>query len=99
MVQEHIDFLERHPTEDNSYYILATDAYVFSDRLYVLLTLQTDKGAASNKVLEIKINKEGELPVTRILDLGDGWFTTLCANEKSLLSFNTSTGNLVKFHL
>ncbi|MFC4634535.1 hypothetical protein ACFO3O_11490 [Dokdonia ponticola] len=99
IIQEHMDFLERNPTEENSYYILATDAHVFSDTLYVLLTLQSDKGPVSNKVLEIKVNKNGELLITRILDLGEGWFTALCANKTDLLSFNTSTGNLMKFQL
>ncbi|MEP0262337.1 hypothetical protein [Dokdonia sp.] len=99
LVQEHLDVLKRNPTEDNSYYILATDAYLFLDTLYVLLTLQNEQGPSSNKVLEIKINKDGTLRILNMLGLGDGWYTTLCVNDSSLLSFDRTRGNVVKFQL
>ncbi|MFT5892936.1 MAG: hypothetical protein ACI9Y7_003051 [Dokdonia sp.] len=99
LVQEHLDVLKRNPTEENSYYILASDAYVFLDTLYVLLTLQNEQGPSSNKVLEIKIDTDGELNMLSMLDLGDGWYTAICANKSNLVSFNTTSGNVIKFEL
>jgi len=99
IVREHMNTLKLNPSNDNSYYILASDAYLSNNKLYVMLTLQRDNGPESNKVLEIGVNNNRDLDILRVLDLGDGWYTTICVNDNSLLSFDRTRGNIVKFLL
>ena len=84
------------PKAENSYIEIVTDAFLNSGNLY-LLVLTTDEGEKDlNKVLELEIQEEG-FEVNRILDLGEGWFSSFVVNDNYLVA--SKAGSLVKYKL
>lgn len=95
LVDNTMDFIEKQTLTENSYYEFVSDAYVFSNKLYLLILTHDGQKMFSNKVLEFDINDVG-FTVSRILDLGDDWFESICASNDILMASN---GALVSFKL
>lgn len=98
VVSKTIDFINQQPKETDGYYMLISDVNIYSNKLYLIIITNAKKDVKSNKVIEIDIENTN-FKISRILDLGKGWFTTFCVTENNLISFDAKNGNLVKFKL
>lgn len=87
------------PIDANSYYVLIPDVYLFGDYLYLmLLTYDTKiRRMQSNSILEINLNDN--FSASRLLDLGEGWFETICVFDNTLLTFDSMNGNVISYNL
>ncbi|QTD38778.1 6-bladed beta-propeller [Polaribacter batillariae] len=94
-VSNTMDYIEKQKQEENSYYEFVSDAYLFSDKLYLLTLFYNQNKMFSNKVLEIEINNTA-FRASRLLDLGNDWFESICITKGTLLASN---GSLVEFKL
>ncbi len=94
-VSNTMDFIEKQKEEENSYYEFVSDAYLFSNKLYLLILSYNGNKMLSNKVLEINMSETG-FKASRLLDLGSDWYESICITDGVLWASN---GALVKFKL
>jgi len=96
ILEQTIDYIRNKQKRMNSYLMIVSDAYIYSNKLYLLLRIRSNEKMTSNKILEIEID-ETKFKPTRVLDLGLGWFNTFCISDNNQLI--ASNGNLIKFRI
>lgn len=96
-VQKRLEFVNRQKSEINSVFSVVSDAYVYSNKLYLIIVSNEDEKVSSNKVLEIEI--DDKMKVLRLYDLGDGWYSSICVTANNLWAFDTKSDSLKKIPL
>lgn len=96
-IKEMLTFINEQKSEENSYYVLFSDVYVYKNRLFLtMLTNDKYNKRSEDKVLEIEINTN-KIIYKRILKLSEkSWFGPICINEGYLLAFNEKD-ELIRF--
>lgn len=87
LIKEFITFTNKQESSENSYFVLVSDAYIFSDNLYLMVLSLENNKVKSNKILEIKINEKA-FKINRILNLGDDWYQSICITNNQLIASN-----------
>lgn len=95
IMKDRVDLINKHKSS-NSSYILVRDAYIFNNKLYLLLVTNKGTKVESNKILEIDINN---YEITRILNLGEGWFSSFCVTKNYIIAYDSHNATVVKFSL
>ncbi|MDE5417930.1 6-bladed beta-propeller [Labilibaculum sp. DW002] len=98
ILKDRMTLINKETPRENGYYELISYAYIFNDKLYLLLTTNKGVKVNTNNILEIKINNNN-FEITRILSLGKGWFTSFCVTENQILAYDGQNGEMVKFKL
>lgn len=96
-VQKRLKFIETKKVEINSVYELISDAYIESNKLYLILISNNGDDVNSNIILEIEIGDK--MKATNLYNLGEGWYGTMCITKNHLWAFDRIKGNLVRFTL
>jgi hypothetical protein len=82
---------------ENSYCIIIGDGYLYNNKLYLILTTRKNNTVKKNTILEIDVTKN--MKVTRLFDLGKGWFESICVYDKYIWAFEKQECKLIKFEL
>ena len=98
LVKSRIDFIQTNIENENSYYLLLNDAYLESDKLYVLLCTNEHNNINSNKVMAIHLSSDS-MAIKKIYNLGVGWYSTICIVDDCLWAFSLTENSLTKFSL
>lgn len=95
--KQNIEYIERNNYSENSYFNFIADSYLLDDRIFILLrTVDKSDKVFSNNILELEINDEIISP-TRLLNLGDGWYSSFCVSNDNIVAFNNTTAELVRY--
>ncbi len=98
LVKSRIDFIQTNIENENSYYLLLNDAYLESNKLYVLLCTNEHNNINSNKVMAIHLSSDS-MAIKKIYNLGVGWYSTICIVDDCLWAFSLTENSLTKFSL
>ncbi len=91
-------YAQQQPDKENSVYGLVANSYLQDNKLYLLLvTMDDNNQSESNKVLEINLDKT--MRASRLLNLGEGGFMSLCLGSNHLWAFNRTACTLVKYEM
>lgn len=96
-VKKRLKFIENQKVELNSVYELISDAYIESNKIYLILLSNNGDEVSSNRILEIEIGDK--MKATQLYNLGKGWFCSICVEKKHLWAFDGKSGNLILFSL
>jgi hypothetical protein len=96
-VQKRIKFIENQQSEINSVYELISDAYIESDKIYLILISNEGNAVSSNRIL--KIDFRDKMKAAQLYNLDEGWFSSICITKEHLWAFDGKGGSLVMFSL
>jgi hypothetical protein len=82
---------------EKSYCILINDGYLYSNKLYLILLTRKNNTVKQNTIMEIDVTEN--MKVTRLFDMGNGWFECLCVYDKYIWTFDRKECKLIKFEL
>ena len=87
-VRSRLTFAERQmDNKSNSYYQINGDAYIYNDKLYILLMHHLDNvGYSVNKILEIELSPT--IKATNIFRLPERGYSNFCVSGDSIYAFN-----------
>lgn len=99
-IQQRIDHARLQLHKENQVMILVSDAYVYADKLYLLTLHNENERAFCNKLLVFDLGEE-QFRLNAILDLGPGWFSSICVSSDHLWTIKSNRGkqSLTRFHL
>lgn len=83
IIDARLDYAKTLDLGPNSYVIMVSDAFIFDNKLHLLITSNDESGPNAKRILVFDINKKN-FTLSRILNLGNGWFNTFCVTEDHL---------------
>ncbi|AUC15221.1 hypothetical protein BTO06_08755 [Tenacibaculum sp. SZ-18] len=77
-------------TDDSSFYVLIQDAYLFSDKLYLLIS--SYEPYSNNKIIVFNVKEEGDLVYDKTFYLDQkSDYKSIASDNEILVAFNTET--------
>ena len=94
---KHIN-LNQFELDDSSYMELIKDAYIYGNKLYILIN--SYEPYRSDKVLMFELENENNLKFKSIFQLDkNSVYKSICSNNNQLIAFNYHTGSIDVFNL
>ncbi|MDD3893019.1 MAG: hypothetical protein PHE03_12030, partial [Bacteroidales bacterium] len=88
---------ERNDYAENSYSQFFPESYVYEDKIFILIiTVGENDEKFTNTLLELELEGDAIKPV-RLLNLGNGWFSSFCVSADKIVAFNGSTTKLIRY--
>jgi hypothetical protein len=75
-----------------------SDVCISDNDLYILLYSNSDDEVTCNTVIQFAITGN-DVKSVQIINLGDGYFGSICVYDKQLIAFELQKGALVSYQL
>jgi len=99
LVRAFMQYVDRQPKEENSYDQLASDVYASGNKIFVLtLSIGKEGNRHLNKIIEFELADDHIVPV-QILDLGNGWFGSICVSKDKVLAYDERVATLTLYDI
>ncbi len=92
MVKRRLAYIERNVADSNSYGKICEDAYVFEDKLYLLLMTNNDKGDFFTNHLAV-FTLTPPMTFLQLLELPGRLYDTFCVSENAIIAYNSQTSS------
>ena len=96
MIKSNIHFIRSKVLDDNSYYVMIEDAYMYGDAIY-LLCATLGNNYERNTI--IKVELEPNMHVTGVYRLPEISYTSFCADGSYIYAFSKTNNTLGRFKL